>query len=81
MALIKLVANFDRNISLHKGQRLHMKNAYKYRPEFFENCCERIGLQVIRARADSSSAKIYLLKKLPRLIVQTAHLPASQMRV
>jgi len=61
-----------RNFFLYEGQRFHLKNAYKFRPEFFEACCARIGLDVVKAWSDQSSAKVYLLKKLPQLVAQTS---------
>lgn len=53
-------------ISLKKGQRLHIKNSYKFTPAFFECCCKLAGLEVVKAWSDDSSAKVYLLKILPR---------------
>jgi len=56
-------------IFLKKDQRLHIKNSYKYTAEFFEECCNKAGLEVVKAWSDDSSAKIYLLKILPRQFV------------
>jgi uncharacterized SAM-dependent methyltransferase len=75
VAVVKRDIHFTlagRNFFLYKGQRFHLKNAYKFRPEFFEACCTRVGLNVVKAWSDHSSAKVYLLKKPPQLIAQTA---------
>ena len=65
IAVVNRDMNFKlggRNISLKAGHRLHIKNSYKFMPEFFEKCCRLAGLEVVEAWADNSSAKIYLLK-------------------
>jgi uncharacterized SAM-dependent methyltransferase len=49
-------------ISLEKGRKLHIKNSYKFSPDFFERCCKLAGLEVIRAWSDHSPAKVYLLE-------------------
>lgn len=86
--LTKAIVNRDmqftlgtRPIFLYEGQEFHMKNAYKFRPEFFEHCCERVGLKVVRAWSDSSPAKVYLLEKLPQLILQPQQRPDLQHRM
>jgi uncharacterized SAM-dependent methyltransferase len=53
------------DITLREGQKLQIKNSYKFTPEFFEECCKRAGLEVVKAWSDST-AKIYLLKIPPR---------------
>ena len=52
-------------IVLTKRQKLHIKNSYKFTPDFFEKCCEIVGLHVVYAWGDSSSAKVYLLRIEP----------------
>ncbi|HUY68616.1 MAG TPA: L-histidine N(alpha)-methyltransferase, partial [Alphaproteobacteria bacterium] len=81
VAVVKRDMNFKlagTPISLKKGQPLHIKNSYKFTPEFFELCCKQAGLEVIKSWVDDSPAKIYLLKILPR---QLAARPASRPRV
>jgi uncharacterized SAM-dependent methyltransferase len=62
-----------RKIFLYEGQKFHMKNSYKYRPEFFEACCARVGLDIAAAWSDASPARIYLLQKRPHLIAERPH--------
>jgi len=50
-------------ITLKKGQKLHMKNSFKLTPELFEAACEIAHLDVTRAWLDTS-VKFYLMKKL-----------------
>lgn len=54
------------DISLKQGQKLHIKNSYKFTPEFFEKCCKLAGLDVVKAWSDDSASKVYLLKIKPR---------------
>lgn len=57
-------------LSVSKGQRLHIKNSYKFSEEFFSHCCQQAGLDVIKIWSDTSSAKIFLLEK-PSKITRT----------
>ena len=74
MAVVREKMNFKLDgvaISLKQGQKLHIKNSYKFAPRFFERCCEMAGLEIIESWSDDSPAKIYLLKILPkRAVVQ-----------
>lgn len=49
-------------IHMRAGQKLHIKNCYKFAPAFFERCCRLANLAVVKQWSDASSAKIYLLK-------------------
>jgi uncharacterized SAM-dependent methyltransferase len=69
IAVVKRDMDFSiRNtaVSLKKGRKLHIKNSYKYTPDFFERCCNLAGLDVIRNWSDDSPAKLYLLRIRPR---------------
>ncbi|NTU76925.1 MAG: L-histidine N(alpha)-methyltransferase, partial [Alphaproteobacteria bacterium] len=51
--------------SLLRGQKLHLKNSYKFTPLFFERCCRLAGIEIIKSWADNSPSKAYLLKLPP----------------
>lgn len=55
----------EEEINLEKGQKLHLKNSYKFLPNFFEKACCRLGLDVMKTWEDSSKSKIYLLRLPP----------------
>ncbi|MDR3448818.1 MAG: L-histidine N(alpha)-methyltransferase [Alphaproteobacteria bacterium] len=61
-------------VELSAGDRLHIKNSYKFTPGFFEACCEAAGLERVVAWSDASTAKIYLLKvpAIRRILAQAA---------
>lgn len=50
-------------IVLKKGQRLHLKNSFKFSPSFFERCVSFAGLKVVHSWHNNSSVKVYLLRK------------------
>ncbi len=50
-------------LSLKKGQKLHIKNSFKFLPSFFSLCCSRAGLDVVKTWTDSSLTNVFLLKK------------------
>ncbi len=52
-------------ITLTKGQKLHLKNSYKFTPTFFEKACHALQLDILRVWGDSSNSKVYLLKLPP----------------
>ena len=65
MAVVRKDMHFkigNAEISLNAGQELHIKNSYKFKPEFFERCCALAGLEIAKVWSDHSPAKIYLLK-------------------
>lgn len=64
-------------VELKKGQKLHIKNSYKFTPKFFEDCCKLAGLEMVKTWSDDSPAKIYLLKIQPRPLVQRQNLSAK----
>jgi uncharacterized SAM-dependent methyltransferase len=69
VAVVKRDMNFTlagHPISLKEGQKLHIKNSFKYTPEFFEKCARLAGLELIGSWLDESKSKIYLLKILPK---------------
>ena len=53
-------------VIIKNGQKLHIKNSYKFTSAFFETCCNLAGLEVIQSWSNNSPAKIYLLKILPK---------------
>ncbi len=59
----------DTKISLRKNQRLHLKNSFKFTPAFFEHCCSKAGLDVIKSWTDESLTHVYLLGKQPHITV------------
>ena len=70
VALANRTMNFQigtTSISLKKDQKLHIKNSYKFMPEFFEACCYAAGLEVIKSWSNGSPARIYLLKLHSRI--------------
>ncbi len=76
MAVIKRKLKFalaGMEVVLRKGQRLHLKNSFKFKPEFFEKCCNLAGLELVKVWSDDSTTQIWLLKKKPlsaQLIVE-----------
>ena len=50
-------------IALRKNERLHLKNSFKFKPEFFEKCCGIAGLELVKVWSDNSTTQIWLLKK------------------
>lgn len=52
----------DRTIHLAAGQRLHLKNSYKFTMAFFEKACAALGLDIVHIWQDESNSKVYLLK-------------------
>ncbi len=52
----------DKSIHLEKGQRLHLKNSYKFETAFFEKACRALQLDILRVWEDDSTSKVYLLR-------------------
>lgn len=53
------------SIHLEKGQRLHLKNSYKFQTAFFEQACHALQLDILRVWEDDSTSKVYLLRLPP----------------
>lgn len=69
MAVVNRNIDFSLNgqrFSLKKNAKLHIKNSYKFKPEFFEQCCTNAGLEIINTWSDDSPARVYLLKLFPQ---------------
>lgn len=67
----------EHRIHLQKGQRLHMKNSYKFFPPFFEKACDTLQLEILRVWENDSTSKVYLLK-IPT-IMNKAHIVSGYM--
>jgi len=68
----------NQEIVLHEGQRLHLKNSYKFKPEFFEHCCALANLEIMHSWSDSSGSQVYLMKKLESIMpVQVPNFQAA----
>ena len=83
MAVVNRDIDFSiggKDISLKKEQRLHLKNSYKFTPEFFERACRIAGLKTIRAWADNSNSKAYLLELPPHVELHRSNLLADGYR-
>jgi uncharacterized SAM-dependent methyltransferase len=66
IAVVEHAQNFmlgNQQIRLRKGQKLHLKNSYKFHPGFFEECCIQANLGIVKSWSDYSDAKVYLLQK------------------
>lgn len=50
-------------LQLHTGQRLHMKNSFKFLPDFFMDCCVEAGFEVEHCWGEPSGTNVCLLKK------------------
>jgi uncharacterized SAM-dependent methyltransferase len=57
----------EERISLKRGQRLHLKNSYKFTNEFFEKICLMSGFEIMKLWENTSKSKAYLLKLPPHL--------------
>lgn len=55
-----------RKIELKQGQRLHLKNSFKFPPAFFASCCAQAGLDVVKTWTDPSQTSVCLLRKRPQ---------------
>jgi len=80
IALVTRDMNFKMKglpISLKKGQKLHLKNSYKYTPAFFEECCSKAGLEIVTSWSDESPSKIYLLTLPPKKDLLTSRAAAA----
>jgi uncharacterized SAM-dependent methyltransferase len=66
MAVVQKDMTFSlggQKLSVKEGQRLHIKNSFKFSPQLFETCCAAAHLEPIQTWSDTSTTKIYLLKK------------------
>lgn len=52
----------EESFFLQQGQKLHLKNSYKFAPDFFESCCTAAGLK-LTARWSRDETWCYLLHK------------------
>jgi uncharacterized SAM-dependent methyltransferase len=55
--------------SINRGDVFHCDNSYKFRPDFFEDCAEDAGLEVIECLKGQGSIRLYLF-----------HVPAIEAR-
>lgn len=53
-------------VSVKKGDVFHYNNSFKYRPEFFEDCAEDAGLEVIQSWQGVGTIRLYLFHVPPR---------------
>lgn len=47
---------------IQRGQNLHLLNSYKFSADFFEDCCQQAGLDVLHMWDHASPLKLFLLK-------------------
>jgi len=53
-------------VSVKKGDIFHYNNSFKYRPDFFEDCAEDAGLEVIQSWQGVGTIRLYLFHVPPR---------------
>ncbi|MBI1273935.1 MAG: hypothetical protein GC131_07610 [Alphaproteobacteria bacterium] len=71
IAVVSRNINFSlagRPFSLTKGQKLHIKNSYKYDVNFFQHCCNMAGLERVKVWSNESTSKVFLLRKTAGII-------------
>ncbi len=54
------LGGFPRHI--HKGQKIHLCNSYKFGRDFFEQCVQRAGLKPVQQWEHETGMMLYLLK-------------------
>ncbi|GEM_PF-957883 len=52
-------------VSVKKGDVFHYNNSFKYRPDFFEDCAEDAGLEIIDVWQDEGTIRLYLFHVPP----------------
>ncbi len=75
MAIVARDMSFElggKSISLVAGQKLHMKNSFRFSPAFFSDCCESAGFEILKTWRDPSLTNVYLLKKKTVAVSQTS---------
>lgn len=58
--------NREERIDIKQNDVFHCNNSYKFRPDFFEDCAEEAGLDVIKIWKGDSSIWMYLLDVPPQ---------------
>ena len=53
-------------VSVKEGDVYHYNNSFKYRPDFFEDCAEDAGLEVIESWQGEGTIRLYLFHVPPR---------------
>ncbi len=66
-------------VSVKKGDIFHYNNSFKYRPEFFEDCAEDAGLEIIQRWQGSGTIRLYLFHVPPRDARNTFNAPQSSL--
>lgn len=65
-AIVKRAKNFDfagQTIALQLGDRLHIDNSVKFKPETIEDCAGKAGLRIVKFwQHPETSMRLYLLK-------------------
>lgn len=57
--------NREHSISIKRGDVFHCDNSYKFHPDFFENCAEDAGLEVIETWKGQGDIRLYLFHLPP----------------
>ena len=57
----------DYSIQVREGQKLHLFNSYKFRQSFFEECCCKASVGVVRSWKHQSGVMLYLLNDTRRV--------------
>ena len=52
----------DYHIHVQEGQKYHLLNSYKFKPKFFEDCCDKANLDILNVWHHESPMKLYLLE-------------------
>ncbi len=51
----------DYQLHIERGQKFHLLNSYKFRQDFFESCCDKANLEILKVWHHESPMKLYLL--------------------
>jgi len=49
-------------LQVKAGEKVHLFNSYKFRQEFFEECCPKANLEIAKSWKHESGVMLYLLK-------------------
>lgn len=64
-------------VSVKKDDVFHYNNSFKYRPDFFEDCAEDAGLEVIQSWQGVGTIRLYLFHVPPRDARNTFNAPLA----
>lgn len=74
LAVVLRDMSFDlagKKINLKNGQKLHLKNSFKFTHSFFAQCCERANLEIVKTWSEPGLSSVYcLLRKAPQNAMQ-----------